>query len=223
MSDRVILTLAVLGGTGKEGQGLTRRWSRAGYHVLIGSRTPEKAARIAGELNESLGTETIRGMGNEAAADECDIAVLTVPFHAHAPTLESLREQLAGKLLIDVTVPLDAEDPSQFRPPPAGSASLAAAEMLDPSTAVACAFQNVSHTHLKQDGPVPCDVLVCGSTPAAREQTLQLVEAAGLVGWDAGSLDNSVVVEGLTAVLIGINKRHSVKHAGLRITGVQNP
>lgn len=223
MSDRVILTLAVLGGTGEEGQALTRRWSRAGYHVLVGSRTPDKAVRVAEQLNESLGTETIRGLGNSEAAGKCDIAVLTVPFHAHANILQSVRDQLAGKLLIDVTVPLDPENPSRFKVPRAGSASLAAAEILDPSTAVACAFQNVSHIYLKSDGPVPCDVLVCGSTPAAREQTLQLVEAAGLVGWDAGGIENSVVVEGLTAVLIGINKRHAIRHAGLRITGVQNP
>lgn len=223
MSDRVILTIAVLGGTGKEGQGLTLRWARAGYMVLIGSRTPDKATRIAAELNDQLGSEMVRGLANEQAAAECDIAVLTVPYHAHQATLSSLVDQLSGKLLVDVTVPLDAENPSVVRIPEAGSAALAAKQILGQEVAVASAFQNVSHTYLKEAGPVPCDVLVCGDSPESREQTLQLVQAAGLVGWDAGPLENSVVAEGLTAVLVGINKRHSIKHAGLRITGIQNP
>lgn len=223
MSDRVILTIAVLGGTGNEGQGLTLRWARAGYRVLIGSRTPDKASRIAAELNEKLGGEMVRGLGNEQAAAECEIAVLTVPFHAHQSTLSALKEQLAGKLLVDVTVPLDPDNPSVVRIPEAGSAAQAAKQIVGQQVSVACAFQNVSHTYLKEDGPVPCDVLVCGDSPAAREQTLQLVQAAGLVGWDAGPLENAVVIEGLTAVLVGINKRHSINHAGLRITGVQNP
>lgn len=223
MSDRVILTIAVLGGTGKEGQGLTLRWARAGYHVLIGSRTPEKAVRIAAELNDRLGTEMVRGLANEQAAAECDIAVLTVPYFAHQTTLSSLVDQLSGKLLVDVTVPLDPENPSVVKIPEAGSAALAAKQILGRGVEVASAFQNVSHTYLREEGPVPCDVLVCGDSPESREQTLQLVQAAGLVGWDAGPLENSVVVEGLTAVLVGINKRHSIKHSGLRITGVQNP
>lgn len=219
MTDRLILTLAILGGTGKEGQGLAYRWAKAGYHVIIGSRTPPKAEGVAQELNEKLGSEMVRGEGNETAARSCDIAVLTVPYSAHEATLQGVKDDLSGKILVDVTVPLNKEDITAVDVPPAGSAAQAAQEILGEKVQVVAAFQNVSHVHLQADGPVPCDVLVCGDSEAAKEQILQLVDAAGLAGWDAGPLRNAVVVEGLTPVLLGINKRYGTKHAGIRITG----
>lgn len=221
MTERLILTLAIIGGTGKEGQGLAYRWAKAGYLVLIGSRTPPKAEGIAAELNERLGDEMVRGMGNEQAAADCDIAILTVPYKAHRDTVEAIADQLAEKILVDVTVPIDPDDITTLHQPEAGSAAQEARAILGDDVRVVAAFQNVSHVHLKHEGPVPCDVLVCGDDAGAREQILQLVEAAGLVGWDAGGLANAVVVEGLTSVLLGINKRHGLKHAGLRITGEQ--
>lgn len=218
MTDRLILTLAVLGGTGKEGPGLAYRWARAGYHVLIGSRSQEKAEAAASGLNERLGGELVRGLTNEEAARACDIAVLTVPYSAHAATLEGLKPSLEGKVLVDVTVPLGAEI-ARVSMPPAGSASQEAQAILGAGVQVVAAFQNISSVHLGDDHPIPCDVLVCGDSPAAREQVLQLVEAAGLTGWDAGPLQNAVVVEGLTSVLLGINKRYKIRGAGIRITG----
>jgi 8-hydroxy-5-deazaflavin:NADPH oxidoreductase len=218
MTDRLILTLAVLGGTGKEGPGLAYRWASAGYHVLIGSRSQEKAEAAASALNERLGGELVRGLTNEEAARACDIAVLTVPYSAHAATLEGLKSRLEGKVLVDVTVPLGAEI-SRVSMPPAGSASQEAQAILGAGVQVVAAFQNISSVHLGDDHPIPCDVLVCGDSPAAREQVLQLVEAAGLTGWDAGPLQNAVVVEGLTSVLLGINKRYKIRGAGIRIIG----
>lgn len=219
MTDRLIFTLGILGGTGNEGRGLAYRWAQAGYHIIIGSRTPEKAQRVAAELNERLGREVVEGMGNEQAARLCDIAVVTVPYEGHRSLLESLRGALRGKLVIDVTVPLNPDDVTVVRLPEAGSAAMEAYQVLGDGAQVAAAFHNVSHTHLLEDGPIPCDVLVCGSTEEARRQTLHLVEAAGMVGWDAGPLENAVVAEGLTAVLIGINKRYKMRASGIRITG----
>ncbi len=219
MSGRLILTLSILGGTGKEGPGLAYRWAQAGYHVVIGSRTPEKAERVAAELNERLERELVVGMGNVEAAEACDIAVLTVPYNAHRDTLEGLKDQLQGKVLVDVTVPLVPPEVSVLKVPPSGSAAQEAQEILGEGVDVVAAFQNVSHVHLLEDHPVPCDVLVCGDHEGAREQVLELVRAARLVGWDAGPLANAIVVEGLTPVLIGINKRHGMKEAGIRITG----
>ncbi len=219
MSDRLILTLAIIGGTGKEGQGLAYRWAKAGYHVTIGSRTPDKAERVAEEINKRLGSEMVRGAGNESAVEACDIAVLTVPYSAHRTTLEGLKEPLRGKVLVDVTVPLDPSDPAAVHVPEAGSAAQEAQEILGEEVEVVAAFQNVSFVYLKTGGPVPCDVLVCSDSESAKEQALQLVEAAGLLGWDAGPLGNAVVVEGLTSVLLGINKRYEIKHSGIRITG----
>ena len=221
MSNRLILTLAIIGGTGKEGQGLAYRWAQAGYHVIIGSRTPDKAERVASEVNERFDRPLVEGMGNAEAVVACDIAVLTVPFEAHRKTLEGLRDQLQGKILIDVSVPTGRGRVVEM--PPAGSASQQAQEILGEGGRVVTAFQSISHTHLATDGPVPCDVLICGDDEEAKEQVLQLVKAAGLVGWDAGPMGNAGVVEGLALILLWINKRHRIKSAGIRITGEQKP
>jgi NADPH-dependent F420 reductase len=217
-------TIAVLGGTGREGQGLVFRWAKAGYKVLIGSRNPEKAQHIAIELATLLGGEAvIEGVSNQAAAERAEIVALAVPYSFHRLTLESVNVQLQGKILIDVTVPLVPPKVSTVQMPPAGSAALEAHEILGENVQVTCAFQNISYVNLLQGESVECDVLVSGTSAEARSETLKLVAAAGLTGWDAGPIENSVVVEGLTSVLIGINKRYGSTSAGIRITGVQAP
>lgn len=217
----LLLTIAVLGGTGKEGKGLAYRWAKAGYKVIIGSRTPEKAISAASEIIERLeGSSSVVGASNLEAAQQANIVVLTVPYAAHRDTLESVKDALKGKLLIDVTVPLVPPKVTKVQMPPAGSAAQEAKQILGDDVQVAAAFQNISHEHLLTDEEVECDVLVTGSSKEARAETLKLVEAAGLRGWDAGPIENSVVVEGLTSVLININKTYGSTHAGIRITGV---
>jgi NADPH-dependent F420 reductase len=221
--ETLMLTIAVLGGTGKEGKGLAYRWAKAGYKVLIGSRTSEKAVTTASEILEMLdGQGSVVGTSNAEAAEQANIAVLTVPYAAHRETLESVKNLLGGKLFIDVTVPLVPPKVSKVQMPPAGSAAQEAKEILGENVEVVAAFQNISHEHLLDDGDVECDVLVTGSSKNAREEALKLVEAAGLVGWDAGPIENSVVVEGLTSVLININKQYGSTHSGIRITGAKN-
>ena len=217
---RLILTLGLIGGTGKEGKGLAYRWARAGYNVIIGSRTKEKAEAAAQELNGRLGGEQVRGMLNPDAAWACDIAILTVPYEAHTATLESVREMLTGKVLVDVTVPVRRPKVSVVHVPAQGSAARESQGLLGDQVRVVSAFQNVSHVHLAEDHPIACDVLVSGDDAEAKEQVLRLVEAAGMVGWDAGPLANAIVAEGMTSVLIGINRRYKMKGAGIRITGI---
>ncbi|MFM8874473.1 MAG: NADPH-dependent F420 reductase, partial [Anaerolineae bacterium] len=102
--DHILVTVAVLGGTGKEGKGLAYRWARAGYHVLIGSRSEEKAVAAAKEVTEMLGDGvSVVGRNNLEAAKEANIVVLTVPYAAHRETLESIKDALQGKILVDVT------------------------------------------------------------------------------------------------------------------------
>jgi len=222
MSDPILLTIAILGGTGKEGKGLAYRWARAGYKVLIGSRTPQKAVGVAEEVSMMLGGQShVEGMGNLEAAQGADIIVMTVPFNAHRATLESVKEAVQGKLFIDVTVPLVPPKVSTVQMPEAGSAAQQAREILGEGVEVCSAFQNISHEHLLGDNNVESDVLVTGTSKDARAETLKLVEAVGLTGWDAGPLENSVVIEGLTSVLIGINKKYGSTHAGIKITGVK--
>ncbi len=219
---QILLTIAVLGGTGKEGKGLAYRWARAGYHVLIGSRTAEKAVNAAADVTAMLGNNAlVEGMDNSTAAQNADIVVLTVPYAAHRDTLETVKANLQGKILIDVTVPLVPPRVTRVQMPPAGSAAQEARDILGKDAQVAAAFQNISHEHLLEGSEVECDVLVTGTTPEVRAEAIKLVEAAGLTGWDAGPIENSVVVEGLTSVLININKKYGSTHAGIKITGAQ--
>ena len=221
MEDHILLTIAVLGGTGKEGKGLAYRWARAGYHVLIGSRAQEKAVAAAKEVTDLLGDGvSVVGMTNSKAAQEANIVVLTVPYAAHRDTLESVKSDLQGKILVDVTVPLVPPKVSTVQMPAAGSAAQEAREILGEGVEVCAAFQNISHEHLLGEAGVECDVLVTGTSKDARANVITLVEATGLRGWDAGPLENSVVVEGLTSVLIGINKKYGSTHAGIKITGI---
>jgi hypothetical protein len=221
MSDPILLSIAILGGTGKEGKGLAYRWARAGYKILIGSRTHEKAVRAAEDVSMMLGGQaSITGMANAEAAQAADIIVLTVPFAAHRSTLESVKGLVQGKLFIDVTAPVVPPKVSTVQMPEAGSAAQETRQVLGDGVEVCTAFQNVSHELLLEGNEIDCDVLVTGTSKDARAETIKLVKAAGLAAWDAGPIENSVVVEGLTNVLIGINKKYGSTHAGIKITGI---
>ncbi len=216
-------TVAIIGGTGHQGPGLALRWAKSGrYRVIIGSREATKAQIVAESLNTRLGQHLVEGTTNLEAAATAEVVVLTVPYAAHTETLQSVRAQLGGKVLVDVTVPLQPPRVSRVYIPPAGSATAEAQALLGDSVRVVCAFQNVSAVHLPNlDEPFECDVLVCGDDKEAKAEAIALAEAAGLRGLDAGPLQNAIVVEGLTAILIGINKRYDVQGAGVKITGLR--
>ena len=206
--------IAVIGGTGAEGSALAARWVRAGYRTIVGSRDAAKAAECA----RAVGAE---GMDNLAAARECDIVVLTVPYAAQKPTLEQLRDALAGKILVDVTVPLAAGRVMRVALPPEGSAARIAQDVLGESVRVVSAFQNVSADRLEDaEAAVDCDVLVTGDSPEARREVVKLAEAAGMRGIEAGPLDNAAAAEALTSLLIWMNRRYGSAGAGIRITGL---
>ncbi len=214
--------IAVLGGTGDEGRGLAFRWAQAGYPILIGSRSKDKAAAVASEIVRMLGgSPSILGMSNLDAAQQADIIVLTVPYSAHAETLWAVKSAVRGKILIDVTVPLVPPKVTRVQLPPAGSAAQEAQAILGEGAEVAAAFHNISYKLLLQGADVDSEVLVTGTSKQTRAEVLKLVGAAGLVGWDAGPLENSVVAEALTSVLIHINKVYGSTYAGIRITGVK--
>jgi NADPH-dependent F420 reductase len=216
-----IHTIAIAGGTGKEGKGLAYRWAKAGYRMIIGSRVLDKALSAADDLNNLFtGGVKVEGMVNQDAARLADLVVITVPFAAHIPTLEGLKEVLKGKILIDVSVPLVPPKVTKVQMPPAGSAALEARQVLGEEVRIVSAFQNISYEHLLNDEEITCDVLITGTDKEARGIVVKLVEEAGMIGWDAGPLENSVVQEGLTSVLIGINKQFGVQSAGIKITGV---
>lgn len=217
----LLLSIAVLGGTGKEGSGLAMRWALNGYRVIIGSRDASKAMERAGEMNTQLGVDYLIGMSNAEAAASANLVVLSVPYSAHHDTLESVKDQLQGKILVDLTVPLQPPDVRKVYVPPGKAAALEAQELLGEGVKIVSAFNNVSASKLQNpDAEVDCDVLICSDDADAKADVMRLVEAAGMRGIDAGPLANSVAVEALTPVLLYINKTYSVRGAGIRITGV---
>jgi NADPH-dependent F420 reductase len=197
------------------------RWARAGIDVIIGSRQQDRAERVAAELNQELGQNLLRGMANAEATAAADVVALTVPFSAHRSTLEAIKEQLQGKILIDVCVPLDPENPRKMLMPEAGSATEEAQQLLGDGVKVVAAFQNVSAHELRDlQHAIDCDVLVCGNDQNARKTVMQLIAQMGLLAVDAGLGYNARVIESITALLIGLNIRNKVKGSGIRITGL---
>lgn len=216
--------LAILGGTGDLGTGLARRWAQAGYRVIIGSRTQEKADAAVTDLKSvmqerGVATVTVEAMENLAAAQAADIVAMTVPFSHHSSTLELVKPALQGKILIDVTVPLVPPKVARVQLPEQGSAGQIAQALLGEDVQVVSAFQNVAAHHLQEGQGLECDVLVCGDKKEARAQVIELVEAAGMRGFHAGSIANAAAVEAMTSVLIFVNKQYQC-HAGIKLTGL---
>jgi NADPH-dependent F420 reductase len=224
MTTENLPVLAILGGTGDLGTGLARRWAQAGYRVIIGSRTLEKAEAATADLREvmaerGIGDVEVEAMENLAAAEAADIVTLTVPFSHQASTLEYVKPALQGKILIDVTVPLVPPKVARVQLPEGGSAGQIAQTILGEEVAVVSAFQNVAAHHLQEGKGLDCDVLVCGNKKDARAEVITLVEAAGMKGYHAGMIYNAAAAEALTSVLITINKQYSC-HAGIKISGL---
>lgn len=219
---KITTTISVIGGTGNEGSGLAFRWALAGYNVIIGSRSADRARGTAAELADMLNGEgTVTGMENAEAAAEGDIIVLTVPYSAHRNTIETIYRECQGKLVIDVTVPLKPPKVNVVQLPEEGSAAQEAQLLFGEDVRVVSAFQNVSATHLKDpDHDIDCDVLVTGDDVGAKKLVIKMIEVIGMRAIDAGPLANAVVAEALTSVLIHINKQYRVKNSGIRITGI---
>lgn len=220
-----IKTIAILGGTGDLGTGLARRWVEAGYTVIIGSRTEEKAqtamADLTAVMNErGVANIAVQAMENLAAATTADLVVITVPFSHQASTLELVKDALQGKILIDVTVPLVPPKVAKVQMPEEGSAGQIAQTLLGKEVSVVSAFQNVAAHHLQEGKGLDCDVLVTGNNIEAREVVIGLVEAAGMRGFHAGPIANAAAAEALTSILIAINRRYKC-HAGIQITGLE--
>lgn len=218
--------IAILGGTGKLGTGLARRWFQAGYRVVIGSRNLDKAEAAVSELKATVmekdfqSDASIRAMDNINAAQCGDIVVMTVPFANQISTLEAVKQALQGKILIDVTVPLVPPKVARVQLPPEGSAGVIAQTVLGENVRVVSAFQNIAAHHLQEGQDLQSDVLVCGNNKEARASVIELVEAIGMRGFHAGPIDNAVAVEAMTSLLIFINKQYGC-HAGIRITGLE--
>ncbi|MGE4303927.1 MAG: NADPH-dependent F420 reductase [Novosphingobium sp.] len=207
-------TIAVVGGTGNLGAAIAWRLARAGYSVVVGSRAEESARKAADELGHGL-----RGAANSDAAAKADIVIVTVPFAAQEATLADIAPHVAGKLVVDTTVPLVPPRVMRVQLPPEGSAALKAQAILGEAVTVVSAFHNVAAHKLAKDVDVGCDVLVFGDDKQARGRVVALADAMGLRGLHGGALANSAAAEAMTSILIFLNKTYSVDGAGIRITG----
>jgi 8-hydroxy-5-deazaflavin:NADPH oxidoreductase len=206
--------IAVVGGTGKLGSAIARRLAKAGRKVIIGSRSADSAAKAAAELGFGL-----TGRTNVEAATAGSLVIVTVPFAAQEATLREIAPHVAGKLVVDTTVPLVPPKVMRVQLPPEGSAAQRAQKLLGPGVTVVSAFHNVAAHKLATDQDIACDVLVFGDDKDARAKVAALVELTGLRGIQGGALANSAAAEAMTSVLIFINKTYQVDGAGILITG----
>lgn len=207
-------SVAVIGGTGNLGAAIARRLAKAGRRVVIGSRSDQSAAKAAQELGFGL-----TGAANADAAAACDIVVVTVPFAAQAATLAEVAPHVAGKIVIDTTVPLVPPRVMRVQLPAEGSAAVRAQGLLGEGVRLVSAFHNVAAHKLITDADVDCDVLVFGDDKAARVEVVELARQMGLRGLHGGALANAAAAEALTSILIFLNKTYQVDGAGIRITG----
>ena len=212
--------IGVIGGTGQQGLGLALRWAAAGVPVVIGSRSRERAQTAAETVRAATGRESSQGKDNLEAARAAEVVVMTVPAAAHAETLEAIAAGVAGKILVDVTVPL-AKNPSYAVQLPEGSAAEAAQRYLGSDVRVVAAFHTVPAALLQDlTRPIDCDVLVCGEDAAAKARIIELAGAIGARAVDVGSLRQTHTLERLTALLIGLGRRMGRHELGVRITGL---
>jgi len=218
--------IAILGGTGAEGTGLAYRWAKAGEHIVIGSRDGGRAADVAKQLRERIGgAAQIEGTDNAAAAGQCEIAVLTVPFSGAAVLVKSLKTiWKPGTIVIDTSVPLAATvggTATRMLGVWQGSAAEQTKELLPAGVSLAAALHNLGAELLAGDAPVDCDVLVCSDDEKAKQAAMELAgKIPGARALNGGKLENARIVESLTALLIGLNMRYKVHSAGIRFTGL---
>jgi len=216
--------IAIIGGTGKEGRGLAYRWLKAGHEIGVGSRKLERAQAAVenfSEMPDISNTSNLKGFDNNTAAQWGEVIVLTVPYAHHENMLKQLKPFVQGKYFVDVTVPLIPPKISIIKVPEEGSAALKTQKILGDAVHIISAFQNISFELLLNNAPIDCDVLLCGSDKPTRDFGIKLAQDAGLQVWDAGPLENAIIAEGLTSILIRINKKYKTHSAGIKITGIE--
>lgn len=211
------LSIAIVGGTGNLGTALALRLAAPGVRVIIGSRDREKAKTVVESLKNASPKGEIQGNTNQEAVQEAEMVVVAVPYEGHAKMVADLKGQLAGKTVIDAVVPLRKGKPFT---PPAGSALLEAQEILGQEAPVIGALHNISAVDLQETDAPLGDVLICGDDETGKQKVLEIIRRIGARGFDAGPAANAYVVEGLTGILIHLNRKYKSKHASVRITGI---
>ncbi|XRO75881.1 NADPH-dependent F420 reductase [Methanocaldococcus sp. 28A] len=221
------MKVAILGGTGDQGFGLALRLAK-NNKIIIGSRKKEKAeeaAKRAKEILKQRGIEAdIIGLENKDAAKEGDVVILSLPYEYTLSTIKQLKEELKGKIVVSIGVPLATaigDKPTRLLFPPDGSVAEMVQNVLKESKVVS-AFQNICHAVLEDlDNPVDCDILVCGNDEEAKKVVIELAnQIDGVRAIDCGNLEKSRIIEAITPLLIGLNIKYKSKGTGIRITNL---
>ena len=215
--EKAIKSIGILGGSGALGTGLSFRLARAGYNVVIGSRNPVQAFKKISVIKQRLVKEKISVESNYKSAEKSDLVILAVPFNNHKKIIMEILPAVQKKILIDTTVPLVPPKVARVQLPEFGSVAKQAQEWLGKEVHVVSAFQNVAASHLLGDDFLQGEILVFGNKKEAREIVIGLIQEIGMKGWHAGSIDNSVVAESMTSVLIFMNKFYKMQGSGFKI------
>ena len=217
------MKIAILGGTGPQGQGLALRFANVGLDVAVGSRDKQRAETAAKEMNSLIGNDNvnIKGLSNEEAVEFADeFVILSVPWSGHDATLETIKKHLPGKILIDIVVPLAEGNPRKVEMPPQGSATESAQTIVGAEIPVIGGLHNVSANTLNNlKKTINCDVLVCGDNLEGRLKTIDLISKLGVNAYNAGDSSAARCIEAITPILIRINMSKAVpfSHAGIKI------
>ena len=210
-------SVAIVGGTGNLGGALAVRLAAPGVKVIIGSRDAQKAQNAVAALKPKMRAGDLVGATNQEAVKQGEFVLIAVPYEGHAQMVQDLKGQVAGKIIIDAVVPLKKAKPFV---PPAGSALLEAQSILDGEAPVIGALHNISAVDLGDvDAPLG-DVLVCGDDEAAKQKVMEVVRKIGARAFDAGPAANAYVIEGLTGIIIHLNRKYKSKHGSVKITGI---
>jgi NADPH-dependent F420 reductase len=211
------LSIAIVGGTGNLGGALALRLGAPGVKVIIGSRDAEKARKSVAILRATSRGGEMEGMTNRDAVQGADFVVIAVPYEGHAQMVADLKGQLAGKVVIDTVVPLNKVKPFV---PAAGSALQEAQQILAGEAPVIGALHNISAVDLGDVHSPLGDVLVCGDDAGAKQRVMEIIERIGARAFDGGPAGNAYVIEGLTGVIIHLNRKYKSKHGSIKITGI---
>ena len=211
------LSVAIVGGTGNLGGALALRLGAPGVRIIIGSRDAEKAKKAVETLKPTLRAGEMVGMTNQDSIRGADYVVIAVPYEGHAQMVQDIKGQVTGKIIIDTVVPLNKGKPFV---PAAGSALQEAQQILGDEAPVVGALHNISALDLADvDSPLG-DVLVCGDKADAKEKVMEIIRRIGARAFDGGPGSNAYVIEGLTGVIISLNRKYKSKHGSVRIVGI---
>jgi hypothetical protein len=214
------LSIAIVGGTGNLGTALALRLGAPGVKIIIGSRDPEKAKKTVETLKPNIRGGEMVGSTNREAVKDANFVIIAVPYEGQAPLVQDLKGQLAGKIVINTVVPLKKVTPFV---PPAGSALQEAQQIIGDEAPVIGALHNISAVDLGDaDSPLG-DVLVCGDSAEAKQKVMAIIQRIGATAYDGGPATNAYVIEGLTGVMIHLNRKYKSKHGSIKIIGIGAP